>query len=361
MRMFIIVLFVTFFSKYLYAQKDTWFSFYNADSSLIGYKDKQGKIKIEPRFSGFTTAVKFDDILSVVEEVNGNWLSYYLLKSGRIFGADSLHIWDNLPDCESEGFIRFKDLKTDKTGMFNKQGAIVIPAVYNDIQPVRNGLILALKNAEKEYWDKEEHNSCHHFSWKGGEIVLLDTLNNILINDFEDPYTLNLFSIKKNNQMSTDSIRRNFLSATGDYFSFIDFEKEFRYWLSNEFLKNLTKNKIGDFLMDTVINGSGGEWLYYSKAEMINKKFNQLKKVLLKMNDPKIEYLITLDGLNPFLYERVSYEQYFNNCGASKDWIYPVMQVVISNPAKKNLPQDHFEFLRTDKGYKLISVSIRNH
>jgi hypothetical protein len=362
MRFGIIMLLVAFFNKDLSAQKkDTWFSFYNADSSLIGYKDKQGKVKIEARFSGFTTAAKFDDILSVVEEINGSWLSYYLLKSERKFGADSLYIRDNMPDCENEGFIRFKDLKTDKAGIFNKQGEVIIPADYNDIQPVRNGLIVALKNAQKEYWDKEEHSGCNHFSWKGGEIILLDTLNNILINDFTEPYTLNLFSIQKSNQINADSTRRSFLSSTGEYLSFIDFEKEFRYWLSNELFKNFTQDKLSNYLMDTVIDGSGGEWLYYSKAAMVTKKFDQLKKTLLQINEPESEYFITSDGLNPFLYEGAAYDKYFNNCGESKDWIYPVMQVVISYPTKKNLPQDHFEFLRTDKGYKLISVSIRNH
>ncbi|MEI9958494.1 MAG: WG repeat-containing protein [Ferruginibacter sp.] len=35
-------------------------------------------------------------------------------------------------------------------GLFNKNGDIVVPAEYNDITRVRNGMIIALKGAEKK-------------------------------------------------------------------------------------------------------------------------------------------------------------------------------------------------------------------
>ncbi len=52
--------------------------------------------------------------------------------------------------------------------------------------------------------------------------------------------------------------------------------------------------------------------------------------------------------------------EYFNNCGEAKEWIYPMMTIVVSHKNKKNFSQNHYEFLRTDKGYKLISVTIEN-
>jgi hypothetical protein len=55
---------------------DTWTSFWNKDTTLIGYKDKNGVVKIKPKFqSGFTNANKFDNIIAVAEEVNQHWNS----------------------------------------------------------------------------------------------------------------------------------------------------------------------------------------------------------------------------------------------------------------------------------------------
>ena len=47
---------------------DVWNSFPNKDTTLIGFKDKNGVIKIEPKFSGFTIARKFENIIAVTEE-----------------------------------------------------------------------------------------------------------------------------------------------------------------------------------------------------------------------------------------------------------------------------------------------------
>ena len=51
---------------------DTWYSFYNKDSELVGFKDKAGVIKIEPKFVGRSNRpIKFENIISVIEENNG--------------------------------------------------------------------------------------------------------------------------------------------------------------------------------------------------------------------------------------------------------------------------------------------------
>jgi len=78
------------------------------------------------------------------------------------------------------------------------------------------------------------------------------------------------------------------------------------------------------------------------------------------MKKDKTDYFISIDGLNPFIYEAPEFETYFNNCGEAKTWQYPVMSVMINHKSERDLYQDHFEFLRTKKGYRLISVTIRN-
>lgn len=84
-KLFILTFLTTISSLTLLAQsKDTWTSFWNKDSTLIGYKDNHGVVKIEPKFTGLTNARKFDNILAVSEESNGNWSSYYLIEMEKL-------------------------------------------------------------------------------------------------------------------------------------------------------------------------------------------------------------------------------------------------------------------------------------
>jgi len=201
MKLSILTFLITFSSLTLLGQSnDSWASFSNKDTTLIGYKDKNGVVKIEPIFTGITSAEKFENIIAGTEAINGQGKSYYLTKQGKIVGRDSLHIFDNGSDCESEGFIRFRDHKTDKAGMFNKNGDIVIPAEYNDLTRVRNGMIIALKGAEKKYSEGGEH-----YSWIGGLELLIDTNNNILIDNFKLDNKLNFFSIEKTKTPHSDT------------------------------------------------------------------------------------------------------------------------------------------------------------
>src|SRR5690606_20552659 len=76
-----------------------WFAFPNKDSSLIGFKDMTGAIRIAPKFMGLTTAKKFEHIMAVMEI--GTYRSYYLTKNGKETGVDSLYVSDVTADCES--------------------------------------------------------------------------------------------------------------------------------------------------------------------------------------------------------------------------------------------------------------------
>ena len=80
---------------------DTWTSFWNSDSTQIGYKDKNGIVKIEAKNYFYTFPNKFDNIMVVMEKVDNSVESYYLTKAGKILGRDSLYFFDNTPDCES--------------------------------------------------------------------------------------------------------------------------------------------------------------------------------------------------------------------------------------------------------------------
>ena len=127
-----------------------WTAFWDDEKELIGFKDNRGNIRIDPKFGSLTTANYFDDIIAVSEEVNGNFQLYYLTKSGKIIGQDSLWIVDNTPDCECEGFIRFRDKKTDKVGLFNANGKITIPAEYDELTRVMNGMLCRFEREQKK-------------------------------------------------------------------------------------------------------------------------------------------------------------------------------------------------------------------
>lgn len=362
MRQFVLTYLFAFFFCSLFGQDNgTWTAFWNKDTTLIGFKDKSGKVKIEPKFvSGFTSAGLFDNIIAAMEENSGSYQSYYLTKSGKIIGKDSLHIFDNGADCESEGFIRFRDKKTDKVGMFNRNGEVVIPAEYNDLTRVRNGMIIGLKGAEKKYWDKDKHSGCNHFSWTGGQEVLIDTSNNILVENFSFENPINFFTLQKTKTPHFDTTRKSFLAKDGSYYSFVDFEKEFRQWITKELLNDLNKERLISISYDTITWESQDGWAKTNKEKLITDNFTILKNGLLEILQPKTDYSISSDGLNQFMYEGAEFEKYYNNCGESKDWIYPTMSIVISHKDKKDFTQNHYEFLRTDNGYKLISLTIRN-
>jgi hypothetical protein len=311
--------------------------------------------KVEPKFTGFTSAGKFDNIIAVTEQNSDEWSSYYFTKQGRIIGRDSLYIFDNGADCESEGFIRFRDQKTGKAGMFNKNGDIVIPAIYNDLSRVRNGMVAALKGAEKKYWEGGEH-----YSWVGGQEFLIDTNNNILIEDFKLNNNLNFFSLEKTKAPPSDTTRKSFLAIDGSYYSFVDFEKEFSQWIKKELLTNLTIERLIANSCDTITWETPNGWRSANKEKLITGNFTILKNGLLEILQPQTGYFISSDGLNPFMFKGDEFEKYFNNCGEPKDWIYPAMSIIISHKNKKSFTQNHYEFLRTGNGYKLMCLVIRN-
>lgn len=336
-------------------QPDTWTSFWNKDTTLMGFKDKNGVVKIEPRFSGLTTAGQFENITAVMEERDGKWSSYYLTKSGRIVGHDSLYIFDFTPDCENEGFIRFHDRKTDKQGLFNKNGDIAIPAAYNYLSMARNGLVAALTGATKKQMGE-------HHSWEGGKLILTDTNNNVLIDNFtSDLENINYYSLQVTDHPVKDSIRDTFKGVNGRFYSFINYDKEFLSWLRTALLEQFTKNTLLNSSYDKIFYWKEPEgWTSEPKNSFINRNFELIKARLLVLNTKDCDYNIFDEHLNPYTYnyESTEYKHYFNNCGQSKNWIYPVKNVVIDHHIKKELKQDHFEFLRTANGYKLIKISV---
>ncbi|WP_264526270.1 hypothetical protein [Flavobacterium sp. N502536] len=350
----LLLLYVFLFTNYtvLSQNKDSWIAFWDKDTTHIGFKDLNGTIQIPPKFMGFTTARKFDKIIAVTEETGQSWKSYYLSKSGKIVGRDSLYIFDNGPDCENEGFIRFTDPKTDLTGMFDGDGKIAIPAEYSALTKARNGMIIALKGAVKKKFGDE------HFSWSGGKEDLIDTHNKILIENFAYHDELNFYSLEKSKAPGKDETRENFLGVDGQYYSFINYEKEFKLWLKTSLLSDLSKKNLKQHSFDKITYWKEPTgWKNESKAAFIHQNYTYLKLKLEELKNAKTDYFVSNDGLNPFIFETDEYTTYFNNCNEAKEWMYPLKNIVITSKNKADFKQDHLEFLRTENGYKLILVA----
>jgi len=337
---------------------DTWLMF-TAKNGLKGYKDKTGKVRIEPKFGVFTSANKFEDIIGASEEKAGKLKDYYLTKKGRVVGRDSLFVLDYSAACESEGYILFRNRKTNKVGMLNNDGDVAIPAEYNFLTSVRNGLVVARVGAQ---WDESKRDEHFPYPWIGGKILLIDVHQKVLVKDFSGDEEIDFFSIKVSDQPDQDTVRQNFKGVNGKYYSFINFQKEFKAWLKTSLLINFTKSSLLNasyrnvFVWKTDVSKSGS----LPKELFIKNYFDVVKTKLAELNSAKCRYSISNDeGLNSSIYETPEFDKYFDNCGNSKNWIYPVREIIINhNFSKKDFSEDHFEFLRTDDGYKLISVSI---
>lgn len=336
-----------------------WEIFWEEESTLAGFKNADGEVMVPPKFMGFTVARKFENVIAVMEEKNGEFISYHLTRSGKTFGRDSLYISDNSADCESEGFIRFQ--VNEKVGMFSSDGKVVIPAEYNALSQVMNGFVIALKGAKKSYWDKNKHSGCNHFSWKGGETMLLNTANNLLIKDFENEKQLDFYSVEKTQEQHPDPMRLNFRAEDGHFYSFIDEEKAFKTWLVNDLLNGITSEKLLMASNDTISYWDDQDgWLQQPKKECIANHFNKIKSSLLKVKSPLTDYFISLDNLIILGEYSTTYDKYFNNCGQAKYWQYPLFSIVIDAGEKENFTQDQIAFLKTDEGYRLIHLTLRN-
>ncbi len=340
---------------------EKWIAFWNEESQLMGFKNSKGQVEIKPKFMGFTVAREFDNIIAVMEDNNGKYEAYYLTKSGKKIGLDSLHIYDSKADCESEEFIRFRDKKKDKVGMFDKNGNVAIPANYNDLSRMHNGLIWALKDAKKKYWTKHKESGCNHYSWKGGQELLLSKDNKILVENFRYEGNLNFYSMIVQNKPSSNSTKANFIGVNGKYYIFTDIEKEFNQWLKTELIPNLTLSKLEFSTMDSLTYWKKPKgWITESKQTFLTRNFELIKERLQSIQMDKSDYFVSIGGLNQFMYTGNNFDKYFNTCGEARQEKYPVMTLIINNKTDSNFTQDHFDFLKTDKGYRLINITIRN-
>jgi len=373
--------------------KDIWVRFYDTTTELSGYKNLKGNIKIPAKFENFTRADSFYNIIAVTEKIDSNYKSYYLLKDGRKVGQDSVFMFDFTYDCESEGKILFEDKKKDRVGFFDKNGIAIIPAIYNAATPFRNGLAIALRNAKRSCWGEHEDTlHCEHLSWSGGETILINDKNEIVADSLKEYLSnINWYSLKINEPNIDTSIWVSIKGTNGNVYSFINYDKEFTKWFYSNFLPALnssSNNKLKELLFSQITfwtNEKG--WTSLSNDKFLNSFPTSITKERFTVSNFK-KLSISDEDLNSLIFEEKLYKGFYDACGSHNKEKYPDFDVMLtyykkrtkelkfippppgSKEKKWELPdfdkkyeidyQEHFEFIRTEEGYKLISVSLKH-
>lgn len=347
-----------FISQFTFAQSSNyWIRFYDSKTNLSGYKDLAGNIKIPAKLGGFTNADKFYNIMTASENQGDSIIVYYLLKNGKKVGRDSVFSFDGAHDCESEGKILFKDRKKDRVGYFNKNGIVIIPATYNIATPFYNGLAMALRNAKHQCWDTEEDTlTCEHLSWVGGEVIMINDKNEILADSLNglSINNINWYSLKINSQPVDTSIWVSMKGKNGNLYSFIDYEKEFTKWFYTKFLpvlKSAKKDKLNGFLFSEITFWSNkNEWTSLTKNEYLKSFPGVFTNIQITEKKQK-QISINEESLNEFIFDGPQYKKFYTACGSHNKNLFPLFEVQLGNQAS-------FEFIRTNVGYQIISVSM---
>ncbi len=338
-------------------------------TELYGYKDLTGKIKIPAKFN-YASAQTFYNIIAVQEDGKNHSQFYYLLKNGTKVGLDSVYTSDWHFECESEGKIVFRAPKTDRVGFFDKNGKIIIPAMYNYATPFHNNLSIAHINAKRKCYSGEKDTlNCEHWGWEGGKNMLINEKNEILVDSFKIDYnqSINWYSMKVNSLQSDTSNTVSFKGEKGNIYSFTDYAKEFKNWFFSAFIPILKSNnaeKIKNTYFSTITYWSEkeSEWKIVTK-EVFLKKYPvpALLKRFQHIDKNFANFAVSQESLNPYIYAAEQYKLFYNSCGEHKAEKYPLFDVVItSEHENKDLDyQEHLEFIRTANGYKLLEVSLK--
>ena len=357
-------------SLHLKAQEndpDLWYSFWDAETDLLGFKDRHGRVKIAPKFiGGFTRARVFDEIVAVAEQdEEERYSTYYLLKNGHKKAIDSVFFHDNSPDCESEGLVRFHARETDKVGFLDASGKVVIPANYDYALPFRNGLTVAIVGAEKMCFDGtpfSREKPCEHWRFEGSTNLLINEKNEVLVRDFEYKPELNLYSLQISEVKSDDPNRISFVGTNGKFYSFVDFEKEFSTWFECEFLSHPEAILNNSYEEISYFSKGKSEYIFTPKQDFLAKNGTLIADYFSAFKNEEPKHFIAIEGLNPYIFESKKYDSYFDNCGNAREWQYPLMTLVVSRNDEGcgSYYQDHIQFLKTKSGYKLIGLSLNS-
>lgn len=318
-------------------------SFIEQTTGLVGFK-RGGIVVFEPQFDSLwcPNHIKHIAIVRRQREKAGRFV--YLTSQGQITDSVSPYFFDNGPDAEYNGFISFRDNHPQCVGPLNRRGEVVIPAKYNDLSHVRNGFLTALIGADIA-------REGEHTYFVGGEELLLDTLGRVLIDSFtfENSQLIDFYSVKKiHSRADLDTTRINLLGTQSVYYSFENYETAFAKWLDTNLLSDFTPQRLKSVLYpEIIVSIDYGERQYLSPDTLVDCHYDRFYQALIRLKDAGCEYFYSRDSFYP------GYSSYQNPDNTDEN---PIVKIVITSP---NGVQEHFNFYRTDQGYRLIEATFR--
>jgi len=366
MKILLCILLSASCSRGLAQQAVDWYLYEDTATQLSYYRDACNITRTRPLHFLSGGPGIFSAIIPVIESnTDTGYNTFYLLRNGREVGHDSLYFWDNVPDCEREGKIRFRDRISDRVGVFDQHGKVVVPPVYNDMTPFNNGLAWAIRGAGRECWEGGKYdvkNPCEHWAWKGGVRVLINSKNETLaeVTEDKDVGALDLYSLRISDHISDTSLRVFLKGINGKYYSFINQEKEFERWLQHTFMQAAHTGRLEEVLPELVMQERGEGRAFIAQDTFIARFGQILKKKIARLEAGQVHYDIVADELNAYIFGEPAYSRYYDNCGNFLRAKYPAYGVLVTYYATdgKMLCQEHFGFLKTDQGYRLVYVSM---
>jgi hypothetical protein len=283
----------------------------------------------------------------------------YLLKNGKVVNAGIVYRTPIGADCEREGFARFIAPKKwpEKVGLLDNKGKVVIPAIYDELGPVRNGMLMANynpKNLRRHYPEMmalEEHvikPFCHIDT---GTNLLLNTRGDVLVKNI-DCYGLDFHSVLIESAPSTDPIRLSYLAKDGTYYSFIDQLAEFEKWLTTLAQSEPTKDVLLRHSYDTITWRTHEHSVKLNKTEFIDVYYDLLQRLFQEIAKAERPYF-----RESWLDDCEGVEQFCTLCGGHMLEVYPLMQVNVAIPQGEQSDSYILKFIRTDKGYRLLMLN----
>lgn len=357
---------ILFYSMANGQSKNNWYGFRDKKTNLVGFKDSKGNIRIPAIYGEFTSSSVFADIVPVYEEKTKQ--NYYLLKSGKKIGLDSLYVWDYTYDRENENKIMFRDKQTDKVGFFYKDGKIVIPAVYDDALPFHNGLALVVHDGKRTCLDGSSYQDakpCENWSWRGIN-ALIDSHNQIIADNINVSEIQNIdwLTLKITNSIPDTTLYTSFKASTGKFYSFLNYKKEFRVWFYKNYLTDLNYQRLSaSCYKELTVEAHFKDRVrkYYSKSAFL-KRYQQLMIEMMKnIKANKLEVNIFKENINDYIYNGKNFSVFYTNDGEPNNQRYPVFNVVTTyyTGNKKLDHQDQFLFIRINNSYKLIGLALQ--
>jgi len=351
-----------------------WIRFEKPETERIGFKDRFGKIMIEPKFLTITGASRFRNIIAVIEDDSmADFPHYHLLKDGRKVGRDSLYMFDMTMDCEYQGRIRFRDQKSDKVGFFDSTGKVVIPALYSDATPFHGGFSVVVHGRRIGDGGVEcsADHPCEHWYWDGTS-DLINQRNETVARgvDFEDPdgkWSVDWNSLVLDSVIS-DTTFRSILSNDGRRISFRDNTREFWKWYQDSLERDVAIGRSDRHLFEKVVTSKdkgwkgrnrptrssvNPAWSMDSPRDFLRLNQKRLLKVVQKMKLGEAKLGLDFYDLPLFL-DHDEYPEYFNSCGEFDKDSHPYATLTLSS--SEGLTLHSMEFLKTPAGYKLVQV-----